>query len=212
MVKCTIFAIHPTDAHYRDRAELIGRAGEFTEDEDRTPLNTVPGYKRGNFVFSDKSHSRYFAAVVLKPIETNEKESKMEVTVNGVILKGDVGQVYDLLVKLGIKVPAVREKRFHWSMNKGHDVAIDEMDTHYIRNTLTKLLREAGRYFGLEQGIDLWNVLARFAPDGTPDEWIQELSNEQFILFMKLFVGDPELEEEFGWLIEELEYRQENGL
>jgi hypothetical protein len=56
-----IIDIHPDDAHYGQRSELVDRTGTFSPETE-----TRPGYFSGRFIYDGSGRGNYFFAVKVK--------------------------------------------------------------------------------------------------------------------------------------------------
>ena len=131
----------------------------------------------------------------------------MEITVNGVVLKGEKYAIYNILQELGIKPPREMMMEVYYSNSQHKDILIINMDTLYIKNALIKKLRD--ETFIINASAFMWDILKHYFRAVTPEVQLLSLTDDGFIEFMKLFLVD--MDDEFKHLLEEFRYRTENS-
>jgi len=189
-----IVEINKADGFYGQN-DLIGRIGTI---EDMFNAPGYPGWKAGFFTLDSNGKKMFFRAIKVVPLTGIEKEKEMEITVNGVELKGDNVFVEAMLKSLGISLKTYR------SGSTGKILVIRDMDTNHIKNALIKKLRDEEVEVGW-QDIDLWELLRAFG-GSIPEETLLEMSGDEFIGFFNLFVSELN-NDEFTNLLNELKGR-----
>ena len=189
-----IVEINKADGFYGQN-DLIGRIGTI---EDMFNAPGYPGWKAGFFTLDLNGKKMFFRAIKVAPLTGIKKERDMEITVNGVELKGDREFVEAMLKSLGIKI------NLYFSKSMGKNLVIREMDTSHIKNAVIKMLRDEEVQVGW-QDIDLWEILRAFA-GMLPEERFLEMDAREFIEFFNLFVDEINKQEYFD-LLEELKGR-----